>query len=144
MTTATTLLMTGEPHRDPYAGYTLIGYADLGNDGQVEGKMLHLDGDVDLALIKDWLLSFDVIVIDFPNFADGRGFSLARALRQAGYNGWLRASGHLIPDQIRHLAATGFDDLTLPDDLAQRMPPLHWQNAAANALPNYQAHLVNA
>jgi uncharacterized protein (DUF934 family) len=92
-------------------------------------------------LLKEDLPTFKVIAIDFPNFADGRGFSLARALRQAGYNGWLRAKGHLIPDQIRHLAASGFDDLILSDDLAKRMPPIHWQDAAANALPNYQAQV---
>jgi uncharacterized protein (DUF934 family) len=141
MANSTALLITGEPHQDPYADDQAVDLESLEGLGTVEGVILHLDGDADLALLKEDLPSFKVIVIDFPNFADGRGFSLARALRQAGYNGWLRAKGHLIPDQIRHLAASGFDDLILSDDLAKRMPPIHWQDAAANALPNYQAQV---
>ena len=33
----------------------------------------------------------DLIAIDFPKIRDGRGFSLARALRDQGYKGTLRA-----------------------------------------------------
>src|SRR5579872_7524737 len=41
-----------------------------------------------------------LIAIEFPKFRDGRGFSLARALReQHGFDGEIRAIGHLLPDQ---------------------------------------------
>jgi uncharacterized protein (DUF934 family) len=36
------------------------------------------------------------VVITFPNFADGRGFTLARLLRLRGYSGALRAKGPII------------------------------------------------
>ena len=39
------------------------------------------------------------VVITFPNFADGRGFTLARSLRLRGYTGILRAKGPIISDQ---------------------------------------------
>ena len=40
-----------------------------------------------------------LIEIAFPAFADGRGFSLARLIRRAGFKGELRASGRLLADQ---------------------------------------------
>ena len=43
-----------------------------------------------------------LIAVAFPAFADGRGFSLARLLRRAGFTGELRASGRLVADQSVH------------------------------------------
>jgi len=37
-----------------------------------------------------------LIAVAFPAFADGRGFSLARLLRRAGFTGELRASGRIV------------------------------------------------
>jgi uncharacterized protein (DUF934 family) len=58
---------------------------------------------------------FDLIVIHFHAFTDGRGFSYARALRQHGYGGELRAGGSFIPDQLHYLARCGFDAFELDD-----------------------------
>jgi len=55
------------------------------------------------------------LVLEFGAFRDGRGFSLAAALRADGYRGRLVAAGRLIPDQARHLARSGFDALVLPE-----------------------------
>ncbi len=41
----------------------------------------------------------DLIRVAFPSFADGRGFTIARRLRLMGYQGRLRAAGHVIADQ---------------------------------------------
>jgi phosphoadenosine phosphosulfate reductase len=50
------------------------------------------------------------IAIRFPKFSDGRGFSLARLLREKHqFAGELRAVGHVIPDQAVFLLRSGFD-----------------------------------
>lgn len=54
-------------------------------------------------------------VIQFPAFRDGRGFSLARALRERhGFAGEIRACGHILPDQYVLLARCGVDTIELP------------------------------
>ncbi len=53
------------------------------------------------------------IVLDFPAFRDGRGFSLAAVLRERGFRGQLIADGALLADQVRHLRRTGFDGVIL-------------------------------
>ena len=58
--------------------------------------MLHLDR---LALVE----------IAFPSFRDGRGYSHARVLREAGYAGDLRAAGDVLVDQLLVLRRCGFD-----------------------------------
>tara|TARA_Y100000815_G_scaffold11058_2_gene9877 strand:+ start:31232 stop:31678 length:447 start_codon:yes stop_codon:yes gene_type:complete len=67
-----------------------------------------------------------LIVIDFPSFADGRGFSLAKRLREAGYRGTLRATGHVIADQYRNARRVGFDEVEISEDLAARQPERQW------------------
>lgn len=59
---------------------------------------------------------FALIAISFPKFADGRGFSTARLLRERhGFAGELRAMGELLPDQLPLLERCGFDAYVLPD-----------------------------
>jgi uncharacterized protein (DUF934 family) len=67
------------------------------------------------ALAKD-LDRLSLIAIEFPGFRDGRGFSYAHRLRaQMGYEGELRAFGHLLPDQALFLTRVGFDSIELKD-----------------------------
>jgi len=59
-------------------------------------------------------LSF--VVIAFPAFGDGRGFSLAVRLRKdLGFTGEIRATGPVIPDQAIHLMRSGFDTVEVDD-----------------------------
>ena len=49
------------------------------------------------------------VSIYFASFSDGRGFTLARHLREiVGYRDKLLACGHLIPDQADYLRRCGF------------------------------------
>ncbi len=58
----------------------------------------------------------DLIAIRFAGFRDGRGFSMARLLRERhGFAGILRAEGPLLPDQLRFLQRCGFDAVALPE-----------------------------
>ena len=68
----------------------------------------------------------DLIAIDFPSFADGRGFTLARRLRELGYGGTLRATGRLIADQYAMARRVGFDEVQIAPDIAARQPAHQW------------------
>ena len=50
-----------------------------------------------------------LVEVNFPAFGDGRGYSSARVLREAGYTGELRAVGQVLVDQIAYLSRCGFD-----------------------------------
>ena len=53
---------------------------------------------------------FAVIAVNFPKFADGRGYSTARLLRERhGYTGELRAIGDVLQDQLYFMKRCGFD-----------------------------------
>lgn len=58
-----------------------------------------------------------LIAIDFPKFTDGRGYSLARLLRERyGYAGEIRAIGDVLIDQVFFLSRCGFNALSLRED----------------------------
>ena len=66
-----------------------------------QGGQLGLTLDVN----DDWqsldLTQIPCINIHFESFVDGRGYSVARLLRErAGYTGVLRASGDVLVDQV--------------------------------------------
>ena len=82
-----------------------------------------------------------MIRIDFPSFADGRGFTLAAMLRRAGYKGRLRAKGHVLADQYAMARRSGFDEVEIDDILAARQPADQWQFRADWQNHNYQARL---
>ncbi|MGQ7828524.1 DUF934 domain-containing protein [Altererythrobacter sp. Z27] len=50
-----------------------------------------------------------LVEVNFPVFGDGRGYSAARVLREAGYAGELRAVGDVLIDQLALLRRCGFD-----------------------------------
>ena len=58
-----------------------------------------------------------LIAIRFAKFSDGRGYSIARLLRERyGYRGELRATGDVLRDQLLFLKRCGFDSFELRDD----------------------------
>lgn len=93
----------------------------------------------DVAAIEQRLERFALLVIDFPRASDGRGFSLARRLRQLGYHDELRARGPLIPDQYPHLRAVGFDSIEVPTDGIERHTELAWRKAWLSFPNRYQS-----
>ena len=51
-----------------------------------------------------------LVAVNFPKFADGRGYSTARLLRERyGYRGELRAIGDVLRDQLFLMKRCGFD-----------------------------------
>ena len=60
--------------------------------------------------LQNDLAMFSVIAVDFPKFADGRGYSIARNVRaRLGYRGELRAIGDVLRDQMFYMQRVGFD-----------------------------------
>ena len=60
--------------------------------------------------LQNELAKFSVIAVDFPRFADGRGYSIAHHLRaRLGYRGELRAIGDVLRDQLFYMQRVGFD-----------------------------------
>ena len=83
-----------------------------------------------------------LVEIAFPKFRDGRGYSSARILREAGYTGEMRAQGDVLVDQIVYLTRCGFNSFA-PDvaldqvvvDRALANFPNVYQRAADAAVP---------
>ncbi|HEV7260177.1 MAG TPA: DUF934 domain-containing protein [Bosea sp. (in: a-proteobacteria)] len=88
--------------------------------------------------LEPYLSRLSLVAIAFPAFADGRGFSLAKAIRRAGFDGTLRASGPLIPDQFDYALACGFDQIELPEASADRQSVQQWQQAIGRLSQTYQ------
>jgi uncharacterized protein (DUF934 family) len=100
---------------------------------------LDIPNDVQVESLKGLFETVAMIRIPFPSFADGRGFSLAKQLRQRGYQGVLRANGHVIADQFGFALSCGFDEVEISDDLASRQPEDQWIARLPQADLSYQA-----
>lgn len=58
-----------------------------------------------------------LVAVHFPTFADGRGFTTARLLRERhGYTGELRAVGAFMRDQLTYLRRCGFNAFAYEGD----------------------------
>jgi uncharacterized protein (DUF934 family) len=60
---------------------------------------------------------FPLIAVNFPKFGDGRGYSIARLLRErCGFKGELRAIGDVLHDHLFFMEQCGFDAFALRED----------------------------
>lgn len=76
-----------------------------------------LPPNAELTAILPRLGELAVIAVEFPKFRDGRGFTLARSLREHhGYKGDIRAVGHFIPDQFVFMISCGFSSFAPPPE----------------------------
>jgi uncharacterized protein (DUF934 family) len=91
----------------------LVQWLQLANK---RGSGVLLEADQEPAPLFKYLEHIALVVVSFPMFTDGRGFSYARELREHGYKGELRAGGHIIRDQLTYLRRCGFDAFQLPDE----------------------------
>ncbi len=104
-------------HEEP--GVTLEAFL-----GQTNATAIRLEPGDDARALIPHLDRLALIEVSFPKFRDGRGYSAARILREAGYAGELRASGDILVDQIAYLRRCGFDafvaDAELDEDAVAR------------------------
>ncbi|RLK10437.1 DUF934 domain-containing protein [Ruegeria conchae] len=100
-----------------------------------------VSSDTDPDELIDRLGSAQMVRVDFPSSADGRGFTIARVLRLKGYTGRLRAKGHVLADQYAMARRSGFDEVEIDHSLAARQPEDQWLARANWQENNYQARL---
>ncbi len=97
-----------------------------GQDIPETGVGVIFEADSDPFDLQPWFERLEIVVIPFGSSADGRGFSLARQLRQLGFTGRIRARGHLLVDQFRAALRVGIDELEISDEHAARMTEDQW------------------
>ena len=111
--------------------------AGFGQDGPIS-EVLDLGSDAEPS--RD-MLDAAMIRVDFPSFADGRGFTIAQRLRLMGYAGRLRAKGYVLADQYAMARRVGFDEVEISEDLAARQPVAQWRARADWQAHDYQARM---
>ncbi len=70
---------------------------------------VRIDSGDDIRTLIPHLAGLRLIEVAFPKYRDGRGYSSARIVREAGYTGELRAAGDVLLDQIVFMRRVGFD-----------------------------------
>ena len=76
---------------------------------QPNASAVRVEAGEDARLLIPHLERLALVEVDFPRFRDGRGYSSARILREAGYTGELRAAGDVLVDQMLFMRRCGFD-----------------------------------
>ena len=112
-----------------HAAVTVDAFLDQSNAAAVRVE----PGDDARDLIPH-LERLDLVEVNFPAFGDGRGYSSARILREAGYDGELRAVGDVLVDQLAYMRRCGFDAFEVPGDA----PAGQWIGALAGISVRYQ------
>lgn len=90
------------PHDEP--AVTLDSFLDQSN-----ATAVRLEAGEDARALLPYLDRLALVEVSFPSFRDGRGYSAARILREAGYAGELRAEGDVLVDQVPLMRRCGFD-----------------------------------
>jgi uncharacterized protein (DUF934 family) len=126
----------GQVPRDPMRSVVRLEEWDtFTKESGANASGLWMTGSEDTTNIARMLDKLSLIVIEFLKSRDGRGFTLARMLRERyHFAGDLRAAGPLLPDQFSVLLQCGFSSLLAPPSV----PVLRWRDAA-NSLEQSQA-----
>ncbi len=112
-------------------------WQDQFRDSEVELGLI-LKNDVEWQDVSVYLDKLSLISIEFPSFSDGRGFSLSMMLRQAGFQGRIRAHGKMIADQFAMAIDCGFDEVDVDPEILKRQPVQQWIDAATGITGQYQ------
>ena len=119
----------------------IVPFADLADNDESSATAIDLTSDAEPHDLAGRLNGVDMIRVDFPSFADGRGFTIAAQLRRLGFQGRLRARGHVIADQYAMARRSGFDEVEISDELADRQPEDQWLRRAKWQDHSYQNRL---
>lgn len=91
-----------EPAGDP--AVTVDSFGD-----QTNAAAVRIEPGDDARVLLPYLERLKLVEVNFPAYTDGRGYSAARILREAGYVGELRAVGDVLVDQLAYMRRCGFD-----------------------------------
>ena len=93
----------------------LLSHLDILDEAHEVG--VWLDSDEAPEVLEPYLDKLSLIAINFPKFADGRGYSFARTLRDHyNYQGQIRAIGDVLKDQLFYLLRCGFNAFEIRED----------------------------
>lgn len=138
-----TLIQDGRA-RDAYhlnfpSEFLALSSDDLERESNQLIDVLRIPNDIDLDLLAPALGRIKTILIDFPKFADGRGLSVARQLRERfEFEGLLVANGQLIPDQHAFALQCGFDAVRVDNESLKRHTIEDWRAALDDFDLTYQ------
>lgn len=119
---------SGRPIEDRWADLPVVALDALAAGSGPLG--VHLAAGITAEQIAPFLDRLALVAVEFPKFRDGRGFTIARALRERHfYRGEIRAVGHVLPDQFAALIQCGFSSILTP----AFHPPEQWRQGAAPA-----------
>jgi uncharacterized protein (DUF934 family) len=76
---------------------------------QTNANAVRIEPGDDARDLIPYLERLRLIEVNFPAWTDGRGYSSARVLREAGFSGEIRAVGDVVIDMLSHLKRCGFD-----------------------------------
>ena len=109
--------------------------ADFGKLSRRQGRLgVEFPNEERPELLEAFLPSLSLIALTFPQFADGRAYSQARQLRQLGFDGELRATGNVLPDQLSFMLEVGFDAF----EVTERFSEDAWEHAVSSISLTYQ------
>jgi uncharacterized protein (DUF934 family) len=136
-----TVLVTDEGFTpEDWAESRILPFEALGAEDEPQDALaVDFPNDRDPADLAPWLDRLALVRVAFPAMADGRGFSIAARLRAMGYEGRLRAAGPLIADQYPAARRTGFDEVEVPAEIAERQPEEDWR---PRPRPDYRVRLA--
>jgi uncharacterized protein (DUF934 family) len=77
--------------------------------GQSNSTAVRIEAGEDARELLPYIDRLSLVEVNFPAYGDGRGYSAARILREAGYQGELRAVGDVLVDQLVAMRRCGFD-----------------------------------
>ncbi len=105
------------------------------SDGRIETRnaqsttgFQQVDGETDPGTLTPF--TTQSIIVNFNSIADGRGFSLVKAIRQnTGYQGAIFASGDINPDHLSFAFQVGFDAVIVSAERWQKYGGDSWRAA---------------
>ena len=111
---------------DPWAGRDIISFGEW-QERKAGGTLpapvgLRIEPGFDIEAVSLDLTAIALIMISFPKFTDGRGYSMGWLLRRRlGYRGEMRAVGDVLYDQMQLMVRCGFDAFEIVDPATLRL-----------------------
>ena len=105
---------------------------------QTNATSVRIEAGEDVTQLLPHLERVRLVEVDFPKFRDGRGFSTARILREAGFTGEIKATGDVLVDLLFFMRRCGFDSFA-PDKPIDRADA----EAALSRYPHVYQHAAD-